>query len=105
MRTDTASAAVEQHVYEKLEARDKDMVDAFVDHCDTWLGSEHTRPLLLAVIEFDDRRWPSLRAAVAQHCPALCGALDQIINHIEKHRAEFIECEAQRLIKEASEAA
>lgn len=93
-------AAVERHVYEKLEARDEVTVDSFAEHCDLWMGKEHTKPLLMALIELDDMRWPFLHAAIAQHCPSLCLALDGIINHIEKHRAEFIECEAESIIKQ-----
>lgn len=96
-------AVTEQHVYNQLEAREKDTVDHFVEHCELWLSRDETMPLLLAIIELDDRRWPFVRADLMVHCPNLAKAFDRIINHVERHRAEFIECEAESLIKAASE--
>lgn len=96
-------AVTEQHVYNQLEAREKDTVDHYADHCETWMDRETVRALLIAIIELDDRRWPFVRADLMVHCPNLAKAFDKIINHVERHRAEFIECEAESLIKAASE--
>lgn len=96
-------AATEQHVYHQLEAREKDTVDHFVEHCELWLSKDETMPLLLAIIELDDKRWPFLRADMRVHCPKLAAAFDKIIDHVERHRAEFIECEAEEIIKAAAE--
>lgn len=99
MRISTEQAAAEQHVYDQLEARDGDTVDAFADHCENWLGSEHTLPLLRAVIATDDAAWHRLMARIASDAPALHAALAGIVSHFEKHRAEFIEEEAQNLTR------
>lgn len=96
-------AVTEQHVYNQLEAREKDTVDHFVEHVDLWLSSDETKPLLLAIIELDDRRWPFVRADLMVHCPNLAKAFDKIINHVERHRAEFIEEESKSIINAAAE--
>lgn len=96
-------AVTEQHVYNQLEAREKDTVDHFVEHCELWLSRDETMPLLLAIIELDDRRWPFVRADLMVHCPNLAKAFDKIINHVERHRAEFIEEESKSIIKAAAE--
>lgn len=103
MRISPVQAATERHVYNQLEAREKDTVDHFVEHCENWLSSDETKPLLLAIIELDDRRWPFVRADLMVHCPQLAKAFDKIINHVERHRKEFIEEESLAIIKAASE--
>lgn len=97
MRISTEQADAEQHVYDQLEARDGDTVDAFADHCENWLGSEHTLPLLRAVIATDDAAWLRLMARIKPEAPALHSALAGIVDHIEKHRARFIAEQAQQL--------
>lgn len=96
-------AVTERHVYDQLEAREKDTVDHFVDHCELWLSKDETMPLLLAIIELDDKHWPFVRADLMVHCPNLAKAFDKIINHVERHRAEFIEEESKSIIKASAE--
>lgn len=96
-------AATEQHVYNQLEAREKDTVDHYAEHCELWIGKDELIPLITAIIELDDKRWPFLRADMQVHCPNLAKAFDRIINHVERHRAEFIEEESLAIIKAASE--
>lgn len=97
MRISTEQAAAEQHVYDQLEAREPDAVDAFAAHCDDSLPSEQTLSLLRAVIETGDAAWLRLMARIKPEAPVLHSALAGIVDHIEKHRARFIAEQAQQL--------
>ena len=91
-------ASMERQVYERLNKRDEVAVSNFAEHCELWIGKDELLPLLIAIIELDDRRWPFLRADMRVHCPNLAAAFDKVIDHVEKHRAEFIEEEACMLL-------
>lgn len=95
----TDLADTQQHVYDQLEARDSETCDSFAEHCENWLGKDHTKPLLLAIIEMDDTPWLRLMAHIEGKAPDLHKALSGIVDHIERNRTDFIAEEALTIIR------
>ncbi|MDG9784669.1 hypothetical protein [Metapseudomonas otitidis] len=102
MRISTEQAAAQQHVYDQLEARDGDAVEAFSTHCEAELLSAQVLPLVRAVIETDDAAWLRLMARIETTSPGLHSALSGLVDHIERHRARFIAEHAEHLIRSAA---
>lgn len=100
----TLQQQFEQQIHAALDAGDELTQREYAEHAGNWVDRELTEALCLGVIKgCPGGNWQGLLATIARQAPDLAAAIRQLDEHVDKHRAEFMEEEAQRRI-EANEA-
>jgi hypothetical protein len=97
----TIQAATEQAIHEAIDRGDDHTLDAYAEHAATWMDADLCQSLAFGVLKGAKRgTWPEVLAFLMDRAPALALAVVQLDQHIDKHRAEFMEDHAQRVIAE-----
>lgn len=100
----TLQQQFEQQIHFALDAGDESTQRDYAEHAGNWVDRELTEALCLGVIKgCPGGNWLGLLSTIERQAPALAAALRQLDQHVDRHRAEFMEEEAQRRI-EANEA-
>ena len=89
---------IEQSIHEAIDAGDEQTMAAYAEHSAGWIDSSLVTELCKALLS-DTRRgtWPELMAVIMDRAPDLALVIFKIDQHTDKHRAEFMECEARRV--------
>lgn len=94
-------ASTEQHIHDRIEMHDANVLLDYATFVEQELGSEPIRNLLLGILLMPDRQWNFALAELGTHNRPLSAALKDLGELVERQRAAFTEHQAKALLAEA----
>lgn len=95
-------AAVEQHIHDRIEAHDVNVLLDYATFIEQDLDSEPIRNLLLGILLTHPQQWRFALAEVATHSRSLSAALKDLGELAERQRAAFMEFKAKAVLAETA---
>lgn len=85
----------EQAIHDQLEAKNPELIRGWAEHAGQWVSADLSADVCEGIILAQDN-WPRVIATIQQIAPDLAAALSKLDTHVDRHRAEFTEEEAER---------
>jgi hypothetical protein len=92
---------IEERIHAAIDAGDERTLDAYAEHSANWLCPKLVTETCRALLT-EPRRgtWSELMAIIMDRAPDLALVIFKIDAHTDKHRAEFMDCEARNVLEQ-----